>query len=135
MLFSIARPMISTRLLRLPRRGALGNGLRVVAGAVLASEGSLAVITRNHRLVLHPERDGSTTVVSADPITFPFGTRIEIAFGPALPQNDSIFSWAEMACRLGGCGSSYLASRRPGGTISRSGRAIVKFPATALPRR
>ena len=32
-LFSIARPMVSTKLLRLPTRGALGNGLRVVAGA------------------------------------------------------------------------------------------------------
>jgi CubicO group peptidase (beta-lactamase class C family) len=39
-LFSIARPMVSTKLLRLPTRGALGNGLRVVAGAVLASEGT-----------------------------------------------------------------------------------------------
>jgi hypothetical protein len=28
-LFSIARPMVSTKLLRLPTRGALGNGLRV----------------------------------------------------------------------------------------------------------
>src|SRR5262245_35100408 len=37
-LFSIARPLISTKLLRLPTRGALGNGLRVVAGAVLASQ-------------------------------------------------------------------------------------------------
>ena len=46
-LFSIARPMVSTKLLRLPTRGALGNGLRVVAGAVLASGGSLVVITRN----------------------------------------------------------------------------------------
>jgi hypothetical protein len=46
-LFSIARPMVSTKLL--PSRGALGNGLRVVAGAVLASTGSLAVVTRNCR--------------------------------------------------------------------------------------
>ena len=38
-LFSINRPMVSTKLLRLPTRGALGNGLRVVAGAVLASGG------------------------------------------------------------------------------------------------
>ena len=29
-LFSIRRPMRSTKLLRLPQRGALGNGLRVV---------------------------------------------------------------------------------------------------------
>jgi hypothetical protein len=38
-MFSINRPMMSTKLLRLPTRGALGNGLRVVAGAVLASGG------------------------------------------------------------------------------------------------
>src|ERR1700683_4107719 len=51
-LFSIARPMVSTKLLRLPTRGALGNGLRVVAGSVLASGGSLAVTSRNRRIVL-----------------------------------------------------------------------------------
>jgi hypothetical protein len=64
-LFSIARPMVSTKLLRLPTRGAVGNGLRVVAGAVLVSAGSLVVITRNRRIVLRPERDGTTTMVSA----------------------------------------------------------------------
>jgi hypothetical protein len=64
-LFSINRPLISTKLLRLPTRGALGNGLRVVAGSVLASGGSLVVSTRDRRIVLRPERDGSTTVVSA----------------------------------------------------------------------
>jgi hypothetical protein len=53
-LFSIARPMISTKLLRLPQRGALGNGLRVVAGAVLASDGTLVVTTRDRRIVLRP---------------------------------------------------------------------------------
>src|SRR5262249_12937873 len=40
-LFSIKRPLKSSKLVRLPTRGALGNGLRVVAGAVLASGGSL----------------------------------------------------------------------------------------------
>ena len=69
-LFCIARPMISTKLLRLPTRGALGNGLRVVAGAVLASEGILAVITRNRRSQLRPERDGTTTVVTVPPVNF-----------------------------------------------------------------
>jgi hypothetical protein len=49
-LYSIARPLISTKLLRLPTRGALGNGLRVVAGVVLASSGSLAVVTGNYRI-------------------------------------------------------------------------------------
>jgi hypothetical protein len=57
-LFSISRPLRSSKLLRLPQRGALGNGLRVAAGAVLASQGSLAVITRNRRIVLRPRRTG-----------------------------------------------------------------------------
>ena len=86
-LFSIARPMISTKLLRLPTRGALGNGLRVVAGAVLASEGSLVVTTRNRRIELRPERDGSTTVVTVTPVDFRIGTRVEIGFGPAIPAD------------------------------------------------
>src|ERR1700730_17578746 len=60
-LFPIARPMISTKLLRLPTRGALGNGLRVVAGSILASGGSLVVTTRNKRIVLRSERGGSDT--------------------------------------------------------------------------
>jgi hypothetical protein len=112
-LFSVARPMVSTKLLRLPTRGALGNGLRVVAGAVLASEGSLVIITRNQRIVLCPERDGTTTVVNAEPMAFPVGTRIEIAFGPALPCTDSIFFWAKLACDLAGHGSPYLGASSP----------------------
>ena len=64
-LFSIGRPLRSSKLLRLPQRGRLGNGLRVVAGAVLASSGALAVITRGRRISLRPELDGSTSVVAS----------------------------------------------------------------------
>jgi hypothetical protein len=71
-LFNIARPLVSTKLLRLPTRGALGNGLRVVAGAVLASDGSLMVTTRNRRINLRPERGGTTTVLSIEAV----GTRV-----------------------------------------------------------
>jgi hypothetical protein len=99
-LFSIARPLVSTKLLRLPTRGALGNGLRVVAGAVLASDGTLVVITRSRRLVLQPEFDGSTTVVSATAVDFPTGTRVEIRFGAALPASYQTLGWAQLACHL-----------------------------------
>jgi hypothetical protein len=99
-LFSIARALVSTKLLRLPMRGALGNGLRVVAGAVLASDGSLAVITRDRRIELRPERDGTTTVVRTTKVKFPIGTRIEISFGPALPSDQGALSWARFACHL-----------------------------------
>ena len=40
-LFSVNRPLLSSKLRRLPLRGMLGNGLRVVAGAVAASQGRL----------------------------------------------------------------------------------------------
>jgi Topoisomerase 6 subunit A/Spo11, Toprim domain len=112
-LFSIARPMVSTKLWRLPSRGALGNGLRVVAGAVLASEGSLTVITRNRRIRLRPERDGSTSVLGNDPADFPVGTRVEISFGPSMPREGRAPSWAETAIELAETGQSYTGKTSP----------------------
>jgi hypothetical protein len=113
-LFSIRRPMVSTKLLRLPqRRGALGNGLRVAAGAVLASGGSLTVTTRNRRIELRPERDGSTTVVSAKTVKFPVGTRIEIVLGPALPCDMNTLYWARIACQMARTGSTYQGKSSP----------------------
>src|SRR5918998_644903 len=51
-LFAANRPLRSSKLVRLPLRGMLGNGLRVVAGAVAAAEGSLVLETRGRRLSL-----------------------------------------------------------------------------------
>jgi hypothetical protein len=99
-LFSVRRPMRSSKLLRLPQRGALGNGLRVAAGAVLASEGSLVVISRNSRIVLRPESDGSTSVLEVTTVDHPTGTRIEIGFGPGLPRDDDEpLEWIELASK------------------------------------
>jgi hypothetical protein len=111
-LFSIARPLVSTKLLRLPTRGALGNGLRVVAGAVLASGGTLAVTTRNRRIELRPEVDGTTTVVHVTEVEFPTGTRVEISFGPALPASYQTLSWAQLACDLAR-GKTYAGRSSP----------------------
>jgi hypothetical protein len=111
-LFSIARPMVSTKLLRLPTRGALGNGLRVVAGSVLASNGSLVVTTRGRRIKLCPERDGSTTVVSVKPVKAQAGTRIEISFGPAIPMDINALHWAILAKQMM-CGQSYAGKSSP----------------------
>ena len=111
-LFSIARPLASTKMLRLPTRGALGNGLRVTAGAVLASGGKLAVITRGVRLELKPQRDGSTIAkrIASDRQT---GTRVEISFGPALPDDPYALAWANIAIRLAKGGSSYAGQSSP----------------------
>jgi hypothetical protein len=112
-LFSIRRPMRSSKLLRLPQRGALGNGLRVVAGAVLASDGSLAVITRNKWMVLRPQVDGSTIVVGVKAADQPVGTRVEIRFGPALPPDHDALAWARAADALAREGKSYEGKSSP----------------------
>jgi hypothetical protein len=112
-LFSIARPMISTKLLRLPTRGALGNGLRVVAGAVLASEGFLVIITGDRRIELHPERNGSTTVVTVTSVDFPVGTRVEIGLGSAIPLDADALRWASIANLLAKGKPSYQGKSSP----------------------
>jgi hypothetical protein len=111
-LFSINRPLVSSKLRRLPSRGALGNGLRVVAGAVAASDGALEVRTRNRRLVLTPQEDGSTAVEAFD-IDFPTGTRIEVAFGAAIPADEGALEWADAVSRMVGAGESYRGSPSP----------------------
>jgi hypothetical protein len=112
-LFSIRRPMRSTKLLRLPQRGALGNGLRVVAGAVLASGGSLTVITGDRRIVLRPQSDGYTAVVEVTKADRPIGTRIEIGFGSILPRDSSALTWIELAEEVAGVGKSYEGRSSP----------------------
>ena len=113
-LFSIDRPMMSTKFLRLPQRGMLGNGLRVVAGAVLASEGgSLVVITRGRRIVLRPVRNGSTSVVKVGKVKSVRGTRVEISFGHALPADEAALSWVRFAHLFAFGGKSYSGKSSP----------------------
>jgi hypothetical protein len=112
-LYSMVRPMRSTKLLRLPQRGALGNGLRVVAGTVFASEGTLTVITRNKRIELQPLADGSTKVVSVKDADRAVGTRIEIGFGPTMPDSGSPFGWVRSAAQLAAVGDGYRGLSSP----------------------
>ena len=84
-LFSVARPLSCSKLLRLTTRGALGNGLRVVAGAVLASGGTLTVKTRGRALRLRPrDTDGGTDVEHVRPWKGK-GTRVEVLLGTPCP--------------------------------------------------
>jgi hypothetical protein len=109
--FSIRRPMESSKMWRLPVRGALGNGLRVVAGAVFASLGFLAVITAGKRHVLMPNNDGFTSVASTDEPGAK-GTRIEIEFGPSLPADADAMAWAKLAI-TGATGKAYKGAPSP----------------------
>ena len=113
-LFSIKRSLVSSKVWRLPTRGTLGNGLRVVAGTVLASDGSLKVWTRNQCFTLKPQMNG-TTLVESEPADFSTGTKIEIYFGDALPKdkNNSPLRWAEKAAQIAVAGEPYRGKSSP----------------------
>lgn len=98
-IFSIGRPLTTSKLIRLPTRGRLGHGTRLVAGAVLASSGSLRVATHGVLYELAPQDDGTTTVVSESPHECT-GTRVEIRVGPGIPLNMNLFDWAGVAQEL-----------------------------------
>lgn len=112
-LFSVNRPLISSKLWRLPSRGAMGNGLRVVVGAVAASDGSIQVTTRGRRLTLVPQADGSTSVERSEPAASFIGTEVIITFGSALPHDDDALSWAQCAIRMAGSGEVYAGKPSP----------------------
>jgi hypothetical protein len=100
-LFSFGRPFVSSKLKRLPTRGAMGNGLRVVAGAVFASNGRLRVITGGRVLDLRPQVTGETLVEwwACEDAT---GTRVEVYLGDAIPEDQDFLAWAETAIRASG---------------------------------
>jgi Histidine kinase-, DNA gyrase B-, and HSP90-like ATPase len=110
-LFSIRRPLVSSKLLRLPTRGALGNGLRVVAGAVLASDGRLVVETHGRRLQLRPQDNGDT-LAAFESCARTTGTRIEIHLGEGLSGTDALV-WARSAAELAGRGEIYRGRSLP----------------------
>ncbi|MBD8614882.1 hypothetical protein IFT57_06700 [Pseudomonas sp. CFBP 13719] len=111
-LFSIKRPLLSSKLIRLPARGALGNGLRVVVGTVLASEGSMTVETCGKRFDLYPQDTGETLVETTDS-DVNIGTRITVQFGPALAKQKNMLSWSEFAISIADLGTSYGGKTSP----------------------
>jgi hypothetical protein len=79
-LFAVNRPLVSSKLKRLPLRGVLGNGLRVVMGAIAAYDGSIAVTSRGRRLTLAADpTTGATRVVLDEPVASAPGTLVETA--------------------------------------------------------
>lgn len=91
-LFSFGRVLRSSKLLRLPTRGAMGNGIRVVVGLVLCSGGALVVRTGGRELTLVPQDNGDTVVRSSAPWTGA-GTEIGVSFG----ADDDLLDWAMVA--------------------------------------
>ena len=98
-LYSISRPLTSTKIVRMPTRGALGNGLRVVAGVVLASGGRLHIATNKVQMEIAVHDDGHSTAehVKAWGGT---GTQVTVTFGPSLPRDPATLLWGQWANEL-----------------------------------
>jgi hypothetical protein len=90
-LFSVNRALLSSKLKRLPLRGMLGNGLRVVVGAVVATEGTLVVETHGRRMTLATcRRTGHTNVVLDELISQSAGMTVRLSIGPRDPTDDNL---------------------------------------------
>ena len=98
-LFAIKRPMISGKFYRLPQRGALGNGLRVIVGSLVASCGTIEIVTRGYRTLLRPLKVRTEIIETAEVEHQP-GTVITIKFGPSLPENKDDLDFAVPAISL-----------------------------------
>jgi hypothetical protein len=111
-LFSINRPLTSSKLLRRPTRGALGNGLRVVTGAVVATGGSLLVSTRGRSLRLIHDHDSGNTLAENLGTWNEVGTQVKATFGDRFSIYESTLDWAEKAILLSGR-KSYTGKSSP----------------------
>jgi hypothetical protein len=112
-LFSINRPLTSSKMFRKPVRGALGNGLRVVAGVVVAAHGSLRVTTEGRVLELVPQWETGRTIPQFIRKSRRRGCTIEVRFGPELPVESDALDWALDAKRLAAGKSSYRGRSSP----------------------
>jgi hypothetical protein len=113
-IYSPNRPQLSSKRMRRIQRGILGNGCRVIGGAVAASGGSLMVNTRGHRLSLQMDTaKGKMDVVSDEPIPPEPGLTLYIALGPAIAVVDSDFDLAKATIQI-----SYQATRLYSGPSS-----------------
>jgi hypothetical protein len=113
-LFAVNRPLVSSKLKRLPTRGMLGNGLRVVMGAVVALGGTISVTTRGRRYDLgvntvtgETEISGSTDVLASSGVT------VEIVF-PKPTFSDDDYDFAREAIKVALLGKFYDGPSMPG---------------------
>jgi hypothetical protein len=113
-LFAVNRPLLSSKLKRLPTRGMLGNGLRVVMGAITALHGKIAVTTRGIRYELATNTaTGDTEIITQQPGKDTTGTTVEVEF-PRWTFSTDDFSFARCGIAIAGCGETYTGySQRP----------------------
>jgi hypothetical protein len=97
-LFSLKRPLTSSKRLRLPLRGALGNGLRVVVATIYCMGGELTVATQGRVLKIIPQDDGTSQYERVSDFEGE-GTEIRVT----IPDNffgEEILAWAKLSLQI-----------------------------------
>jgi hypothetical protein len=79
-LFVVNRPLRSSKLKRLPTRGMLGHGLRVVMGAVAAYSGKISVASRGQEFDLDVNVATGATAILSERAAVISGTRVTVHF-------------------------------------------------------
>lgn len=109
-LFSVKRALMSSKQIRLPTRGALGNGLRVVAGAVLATGGRMKLCTKGKEYSLRFNDDGTTTATAIGKSKVS-GVRIDLWLGngpwPEGGFDEDTLEWARTTILFSAAKSTY----------------------------
>jgi hypothetical protein len=98
--FSIAKGMISSKQWRKPTRGCVGNGLRVIVGAVVSGGGRIIIKTRDRQVTLRPRMDGTTAIDDVQKIDWQVGTAVTIEIDSVYPEDENTLEWAQLAIQL-----------------------------------
>jgi hypothetical protein len=113
-IYSPNRCRYSTKRIRRVLRGILGNGARVIGGAVGASGGALIVETRGHRLTLKLAiATGKMIVATDEAIPEETGFTLMFSLGPSLPFHEEDFDLANETLRLSRHGQAYNGPSSP----------------------
>lgn len=110
-LFKVNRPLISSKRLRLPYRGALGNGLRVISGALVSLGGFIYVSTKGRVLKITPDDKGEVSYQRLDDYTGE-GTRIEVNINGKDFSKDTLL-WAYQAIEITQGNNYYSGNTSP----------------------
>jgi hypothetical protein len=110
--FAVNRPLLSSKRRRLPTRGMLGNGLRVVMGAVAAHKGMISVTSRGLTYELAQNSvTGGTRVAAERGAPDMVGTQVALKFPE--PLFDDAFYYARETIRVAGLGERYTGPSMP----------------------
>jgi hypothetical protein len=114
-LFAVNRPLLSSKLKRMPTRGMLGHGLRVVMGAVAAYDGKISVASRRREFDLEVDVTSGRTRIADEREADVAGTRVVVSFNRIGPFKDEDFQRGRttIAIAASPSGVTYNGSSKP----------------------